>query len=77
MVLKLVQNWNRYRMWQWLDIKILVESEHCLLYPLHLLRLLDLLPELDGCPLGQLQLALHVSYLGLDLHPAILDCHCR
>ena len=69
--------WNRYRTWQWLDIKILVKypSEHCLLYTLLLLSLLDLLPELEGCPLGQVQLGLHVSNLSLDLHSTILDCH--
>ena len=66
-------------MWQWLDIKILVEfpSEHCLLNSLLFLSFLDLLPELEGCPLGQVQLGLHVSYLSLDLHPTILNCHCR
>ena len=71
--------WNRYRTWQWLDIKILVEfpSEHCLLNSFLLLSLLNLLPELEGCPLGQVQLGLHVSYLSLDLHPTILNCHCR
>ena len=65
-------------MWQWLDIKILIKfpSEHCLLYTLLLLSLLDLLPELEGRPLGQLQLGLHVSDLGLDLDSTILNCHC-
>ena len=51
-------------------------SEHCLLNTLLLLSLLDLLPELEGCPLGQVQLGLHVSYLCLDFHSTILDCHC-
>ena len=51
-------------------------SEHCLLYTLLLLSLLDLLPEFEGCPLGQVQLGLHVGYLSLDLHSAILDCQC-
>ena len=64
-------------MWQWLDIKILIKFplEHCLLYTLLLLSLLDLLPEFEGCPLGQVQLGLHVSDLSLDLHSTILDCH--